>query len=196
MTLCVLIYAWQLRGPVCKNIAIWFLCRICIHSVSVSVGWRASWEALQWFHECIIKLDNSSFSFCHVWSDFLSRERETLFFFLSLKHFLQRICVAFGLLFFFVFLFWWTTVLILQHFLTLYLQALDLSASSTVILGRTQMVPLECYSSIFLYIAFKSSFILEDLQVFEYFQQIMHVEEKCSSIIFYIHSDSPYKLLI
>lgn len=105
MTLCVLIYAWQLRGPVCKNIAIWFLCRICIHSVSVSVGWRASWEALQWFHECIIKLDNSSFSFCHVWSDFLSRERETLFFFLSLKHFLQRICVAFGLLFFFCFSF-------------------------------------------------------------------------------------------
>jgi len=49
---------------------------------------------------------------------------------------------------------------------------------------------------IFLCIVFKSSFILEDLQVFEYFPQIMHVEEKCSSIIFCIYSDSLYGLLI
>lgn len=31
MTLCVLIYAWQLHGPVCKNTAVRFPCRICIH---------------------------------------------------------------------------------------------------------------------------------------------------------------------
>lgn len=157
------------------------------------MGWQASWEALQWFHECIIELGKSSFSFCHVWSGFLSRERETNIFFLPLKHFLQRILGLFFL--------WWRTGLsnsaALLNFISVCIWFVSkfCSYSRQNSDGFSRMLP-QHLTLIFLCIVFKSSFILEDLQVFEYFPQIMHVEQKCSSIIFCIYSDSLYGLLI